>query len=85
MALAKISTKGQLTLPKVVREALQVREGDSVLFVVQPDGEIRLQAVRKRKLVDLYGALPATRPYPGRDELRATVKKELAKWDWVGK
>ncbi|HYY88960.1 MAG TPA: AbrB/MazE/SpoVT family DNA-binding domain-containing protein, partial [Chloroflexota bacterium] len=32
---AKLTSKGQVTLPKVVREALGLHEGDQVLFRVE--------------------------------------------------
>lgn len=34
-ALARLSSKGQLTVPKPVREALDLHEGDEVLFRVE--------------------------------------------------
>ena len=33
MQVAKLTSKGQITLPKDVREALKVSEGDKVIFV----------------------------------------------------
>lgn len=32
LATAKITSKGQITIPKIVRNALKLEEGDSVLF-----------------------------------------------------
>lgn len=32
---AKVSSKGQVTVPKAVREALGVKEGDEILFRVE--------------------------------------------------
>ncbi|MGC8839513.1 MAG: AbrB/MazE/SpoVT family DNA-binding domain-containing protein, partial [Anaerolineae bacterium] len=32
--LTTITAKGQVTIPKAIREALQVGEGDQLLFVV---------------------------------------------------
>lgn len=43
---AKITSKGQLTIPKEVRRALGVRKGDSLLFEVD-DGEARVRVVRE--------------------------------------
>ena len=34
-AAAKLSSKGQVTVPKVVREALGLRQGDEVVFRVE--------------------------------------------------
>jgi len=34
-AAAKVTSKGQVTVPKAVREALGIREGDEVVFRVE--------------------------------------------------
>jgi AbrB family looped-hinge helix DNA binding protein len=44
MPVATLTSKGQLTLPKKIRELLRVEPGDSVDFVIGADGEIRLRA-----------------------------------------
>jgi len=36
----KISTKGQLTIPKDIREKLKIHEGDEVILYIQDDGII---------------------------------------------
>lgn len=48
MATATLSSKGQLTLPKDVRDALDLHPGDRVNFVRMEDGN--------------YAVLPATQP-----------------------
>ncbi|QYJ15189.1 hypothetical protein Rxycam_01004 [Rubrobacter xylanophilus DSM 9941] len=45
---AKITSKGQLTLPKRVRRALGVREGDSLIFEIGENGEeVRVRVARR--------------------------------------
>jgi AbrB family looped-hinge helix DNA binding protein len=44
MPAARLTSKGQLTLPKKVRDLLKVQAGDTVDFVIGADGEIRLRA-----------------------------------------
>ncbi len=45
---ARITSKGQLTIPKEVRRALGVREGDNLLFEVNDDGdEATVRVARK--------------------------------------
>lgn len=39
----KIGPKGQMTLPKEIREALEIKEGDRVLLKVEPDGKVVLE------------------------------------------
>lgn len=78
MNKAKITFKGQVTIPREVRNALGIEEGDSVLFMVEKDRAI-LKPVKKKSLRDLYGILPATRPYPGMESVRKEVHQKLSK------
>ena len=56
MPEAKLTSKGQVTVPKEVREALHLDAGDRVQFFIREDGvvELRPQTV---DLEDLYGIL----------------------------
>lgn len=44
MNVAKISSKGQITLPKEIRRKLDLKEGDKVVFVVQNNSVILLNS-----------------------------------------
>jgi antitoxin PrlF len=74
--IATITSKGQVTIPKEVRQALQVHENDQLLFIVE-GGQAVIIPLKKRPLTELFGALPATRPYPGMDAIREEIRKEL--------
>ncbi len=78
MNKAKITLKGQITLPKEVRNSLDIKEGDSVIFVIEKDRAV-LKPLKKKSLKDFYGALPAKRPYPGIESIREEVHHKLAK------
>ncbi|HWB72247.1 MAG TPA: AbrB/MazE/SpoVT family DNA-binding domain-containing protein [Egibacteraceae bacterium] len=52
---AKITAKGQVTIPKAVRDALGLAEGDTVLFRVK-DGQAVL--ARTPDLLELAGSVP---------------------------
>jgi antitoxin PrlF len=41
---SKITSKGQITVPKVVREALALVPGDRMSFVVHDDGTVTVEA-----------------------------------------
>jgi AbrB family looped-hinge helix DNA binding protein len=44
MPTSTITSKGQLTLPRQVREHLRVGPGDAVDFVIDANGEVRVRA-----------------------------------------
>lgn len=46
---ARISSKGQITIPKMVREALCLKKGDAVMFTVDDE----TQEVTVRRIPDL--------------------------------
>jgi antitoxin PrlF len=52
---AQLSSKGQLTVPKVVRDALGLSEGDQVVFRVEGR---RAVLARTQSLLDLAGSVP---------------------------
>ncbi len=58
MASATVTSKGQITIPKEVRDALHLASGDSVVFVVRDGGvvEMRPQTVDLRKCVGMLGS-----------------------------
>lgn len=63
MPTATVTSKGQVTLPKKVREALRVKAGDQVDFVLEAEGEVRVRAART-DVRDLKGLLhkPGRKP-----------------------
>ena len=50
-----ITTKGQATIPKAIREHLRLRPGDRVKFFVHPDGSVVL--LPKRPAAVLRGII----------------------------
>lgn len=55
MQESTVTTKGQTTLPKDVRVALQLHPGDRVRYMILDGGEVRL--VRSRPVMQLAGLL----------------------------
>lgn len=58
MRYATITSKGQITVPKHVREILGVRPGDRLAFRVRGDGTVVVEA----ETVDLRALRGAVRP-----------------------
>jgi AbrB family looped-hinge helix DNA binding protein len=77
MLKAKLTSKGQVTIPTALRQQLNLEAGDELLFVLE-GGEVRVRVLKQRRLSEFYGALPATRPYPGKDAIRQQVAAHLA-------
>jgi len=53
---ATVTSKGQITVPNALRRALGVKQGDRLRFVQAPDGSIRLEARKRRRIVDIARA-----------------------------
>ncbi|HBL29991.1 MAG TPA: hypothetical protein DD490_24390 [Acidobacteria bacterium] len=52
-------------------------EFTKVLSEMFPEHAVGLKVVKRRSLSELYGALPATRPFPGKDEVRELAGRDL--------
>lgn len=56
MATTKITSKGQVTIPRAIREHLHVAEGDRIDFRVDEKGEVQVVSVT-RPARELFGIL----------------------------
>jgi AbrB family looped-hinge helix DNA binding protein len=65
---ARVSSKGQVTVPKVVRDALGVKEGDEIMFRVEGN---RAVLARTPDFLSLAGTI------------RVPAAKRNAAWDEV--
>lgn len=54
MPIATLTSKGQVTIPKAVRDRLRLRTGDRLEFVVADDGTVTM----RRHGIDLLAVLP---------------------------
>jgi antitoxin PrlF len=72
MSTAKLTTKGQITIPKPIREALGVDAGDRVVFLVREDGVVEMRP-RTRDLLSLAGMLTPLRRGISVEEMELAV------------
>ena len=78
MPASTVSSKGQVTIPKQVREALGVDAGDRVLFVVRDDGVVELRP-ETVDLLDLVGILePPNGTHVTVEEMNEGVRRAVA-------
>jgi len=74
MTKAKMTSKGQITVPKDVRLKLNLKPGDRVLFIVEDDGTARLRAVNK-DISSLRGILPPPKRKATIEEIEASIAR----------
>lgn len=76
-AAARITSKGQVTVPKAVRDALGIKEGDEVVFRVEGKRAI---LARTPKFLDLAATVrvPAAKRNVAWDEVLRRTRTERA-------
>ena len=77
MALATITTKGQVTIPKSVRDSLMLSTGDKIEFLLTDKREALIRPISK-KVDEVFGILHK----PGRkavsvEEMDAKIKQRM--------
>ncbi len=77
MVTATLTSKGQLTIPKAVRESLHLHTGDRVAFIVHGDSEAVLKPVTK-SVDEVYGRLHSPgQPRRSVEEMKAAVLERM--------
>ena len=51
-----LTSKGQTTVPKAIRESLRLKSGDRITFTLMPDGTV-LMRVKNKSVMGLAGRL----------------------------
>jgi len=51
-----LTSKGQTTVPKAIRESLRLKPGDRITFTPMPDGTV-LMRVKNKSVMNLAGTL----------------------------
>lgn len=64
-----LTSKGQTTIPKEIRDGLGMKPGDQMTFTLLPDGAV-LMRVKNKSVQDLYGRLK-----PGRKVAASDMKR----------
>lgn len=79
MSVATLTTKGQVTIPKPVREALRLQAGDRVEFVDLGNGRFELVAAT-RDVTELRGVLGPAQPVSTEDMERAVAEGAVERY-----
>lgn len=74
MAVATLTSKGQITIPKEIREQLQVQTGDRIEFLVGTNGQITICPATSDVTI-LKGLIPKPRHAVSLDAMKATIRQ----------
>jgi antitoxin PrlF len=77
MPTATLTSKGQITLPKEIRERLGLATGDRVAFREHPDGSIVMEA-ETVELLSLQGSIRSRARGVTIEDMSAAVKRAAA-------
>jgi len=80
MPMATVTSKGQITLPKEIRDALGVSPGDRVEFVREDSGKVLVRPV-KTSILDLMGILKPRVKGVTVEQMDETIRKRGAGLD----
>jgi antitoxin PrlF len=74
MSEARMTSKGQITVPRDVRLKLNLKPGDRVLFIVEDDGAVRMRAANK-DISSLVGILPRPKRAATLEEIDEAIQR----------
>lgn len=79
MPRSTLTTKGQITLPKQIRDKLNLDTGDPIDFVIQPNGDVLLKPV-KFDIRKLQGILKSRKKRPiSVEEMNEVIRSRARK------
>jgi AbrB family looped-hinge helix DNA binding protein len=77
--IVTVSSKGQVVIPKAVREHLGIAQGDKNTFVLESEGKVELKATKYPTVASLRGASGSLQaPIPW-DEMRQIAREDRLK------
>jgi len=76
MPTSTLTRKGQVTIPKAIRDCLGIQEGERVLFVLRGD-EVVLRALRGN-ILELNGSIKPSANPEEFEAIRGKVKKAVS-------
>jgi len=74
--MSTVTVKGQVTIPKPIRELLDIRPGSAVEFIMDPAGEVVLgkAGAEKRTMPRFDRAVGSAGPGMSTDEIMALLR-----------
>lgn len=72
---ARVTSKGQVTVPKAVRDRLGVKPGDALIFALEGN-RTEVRAERRKTLADFAGLFPVKKALPSHPERARAWREE---------
>ena len=79
LEMAKVTSKGQITIPVSIRRRLEINEGDKLLFIEKNDGFLMVNPNRFQ--MERFDELPAPQA-PATDDQLSAALSGLEDSDW---
>ena len=73
-----ITSKGQVTIPKPVRDKLKLRTGDRLDFIVESDGTVRLVPITA-SIKELKGLVPKPKRILSLEDMDKAIARGASK------
>jgi AbrB family looped-hinge helix DNA binding protein len=78
MSTSTLTSKGQITLPKTIRERLHLRAGDKVEFIVLDDGRVELIPVTA-PVTRLKGMVPPPKKPVSLEAMETAIRRRAGR------
>lgn len=75
---ATLTSKGQITIPQQVRDALGLKAGQKVDFHVLPDGRVELEVLRQMSVEDLQNILPKSKVKLSTEQMDEAIGRAIS-------
>jgi AbrB family looped-hinge helix DNA binding protein len=76
--LATLTSKGQITLPKAIRDRLHLRAGDKVEFLVDANGRVELLPLTAA-VTQLKGMVPRPERPVSLEDMEAAIRRRAGR------
>ena len=77
--IVTVSSKGQVVIPKAVRDHLGIVHGVKITFVLEPEGKVELKATKYPTVASLRGAAGTLKTPITWEEMRNIAREEQVK------
>lgn len=79
MHRAKLTSKGQITIPIEVRDAMGLKTGEKVVFLPDEEGAFRIRRVKS--ILELAGSVPYSGPPITDEEMNRAIGEYVVDMD----